>query len=105
MRDEKIKEVIIRLAAEFLKRHPQDSSLVTVTDIELTRKGRGANVFVTVLPDERTGEALKFLRRIRSDFRKYVMEHSRLARIPRFEFEIDAGEKNRQKIDELSSSV
>ena len=33
------------------------------------------------------------------------MDKSKLARIPFFDFQIDGGEKNRQKIDVISNSV
>ena len=46
--------------------------------------------------------ALDFLKRQRSAFREFAMEKSRMGRIPFFDFELDSGEKNRQKIDEIS---
>ena len=49
--------------------------------------------------------ALDFLKRIRSEFRTHLMEKARMRRIPFFDFEIDYGEKNRQKIDEISHKV
>ena len=42
-----------------------------------------------------------FLNRKRDDVRAYIKEHVRLRRIPRFEFDLDVGEKHRQHMDEL----
>ena len=44
----------------------------------------------------------KFLKRKRSDFRDFVKDNARLARIPFFDFEIDKGEKNRRQVEEAS---
>jgi len=77
------------------------SSLLTVTRAELTEDGKHATIFFTVFPDTFEKTALEFAKRKRSEFKEFVKENSQLGRIPLLDFEIDSGEKNRQKIDSL----
>lgn len=77
------------------------SSLLTVTKVELTSDGKRATIFFTVFPDTFEKTALEFAKRKRPDFKEFVKENSKLGRIPLLDFEIDSGEKNRQKIDSL----
>ena len=58
-----------------------------------------------MLPVDKEKAAYDFLKRMRSEFRTYLMGKARMRRIPFFDFEIDGGEKNRQKIDEISHTV
>ena len=97
-------DIIKGLTAEFVERESNRTSLITVTRVELIDRGREARIFVTVLPDGMAESALEFLKRMRSDLRSYVTEKSRLFRIPRFDFMLDVGEKNRQRIEEISST-
>ena len=45
---------------------------------------------------------MDFAKRKRSEFRDYLKTESRLFKLPFVDFELDLGEKNRQKIDSLS---
>jgi len=44
---------------------------------------------------------LDFAKRKRAEFRDFAKKNIRAGRIPFFDFEIDAGEKHRQKIDAI----
>ena len=68
-------------------------------------RGERAVILFTVLPQDQETAALDFMKRQLSDFRGYVMENSRMMRVPYFEVRIDSGEKNRQHIDEISNEV
>ena len=100
-RNEKIKEILHDLGARFLSLNGNGSSLITVTDVNLTRDGKYATILFTVFPAEFEKTALEFAKRKRSEFKEFIKENSRLGRIPQMDFEIDNGEKNRQKIDDL----
>ncbi len=104
-KDDRLRDEIKRLAAEFLERESNHLSLITVTDASLSEKGTHATVYFTVLPVQKEKAALDFVKRMRSDFRDYVMKKSRIGRVPFFDFDIDGGEKNRQRIDELSNEA
>ena len=102
VRNEKVAELLKHLAAKFLQTESNRSSLITVTGIRLKDDLSKAAILVTVYPVNKEAAAIDFIQRRVGDFKDYVQEHSRLGRIPFLSFEIDTGEKNRQKIDELS---
>jgi ribosome-binding factor A len=105
VRTEKIKDIIKILAAKFLQIESNRTSLITVTDVIISDDGKSAKILFSVFPENKEEGVLDFVRRKRSEFRQYVKDNSRLMRIPFFDFVIDIGEKNRQKIDRISNSV
>ncbi|HVS79797.1 MAG TPA: ribosome-binding factor A [Candidatus Paceibacterota bacterium] len=100
--DERLAEQIRELAAEFISREASKQSLITVTSVRLYDDNRNATVFFTAYPESHEKTALEFLKRKRPDFKEYVKRNAPIGRIPFFDFEIDLGEKNRQRIEELS---
>lgn len=98
-------EVIARAAAEFIERNAGRDSLITVTRTVASARGDHYTVFVSVLPDDKTRPALSFLSRQREDFSDYLKRHARLRPMPRIDFALDEGEKNRQRLDELSQDL
>ena len=104
LRDEKLISQIKELAARFFSLESNRTSLLTVTSASLSDNGKEATVFFTVFPEDKEEAVLDFAKRKRSEFKHFVKDESRLGRIPFFDFEIDKGEKNRQRIDELSNN-
>jgi ribosome-binding factor A len=102
IKDLKTEELLKHLAAEFLQRESNRQSLVTVTGIELYDKRSKARILITVFPEDKQEAALDFARRKRSEFRDYLKKHARIHRLPQIDFDIDLGEKNRQRIDRIS---
>jgi ribosome-binding factor A len=102
IKDGRLKDLIHTMASEFIQRESNGTSLITVTDVAVADNGARALIFFTVLPIDKQKAAYDFLKRARTDFRNHVMSKTRMRRIPFFDFEIDTGEKNRQKIDEIS---
>jgi ribosome-binding factor A len=98
----KTENLIRELAAAFLQRESNGASLITVTRVVLTNRLTKAVIMISVLPEDKQDEAIDFARRKRAEFKEYVKKHAKIGRIPLFDFEIDIGEKNRQRIDELS---
>lgn len=99
---EKIGEMIHRLAAAFVRDEASQASLLTITRVELNESGKEALVFFTTLPEDGQRAALKFLERKTAEFKRYVRDESRIGIVPRISFHIDYGERNRQRLDELS---
>ena len=97
-----ITETIQHLAGEYLAHEASKQSLITVTRAEVTHDLKNVTVYLSVLPDTLEKQALEFAKRSRSEFRLYIREHSFLHPAPTVDFEIDYGEKNRQRIDELT---
>jgi ribosome-binding factor A len=100
--DDKLREAIHELVAKLFNEQSNKSSLITVTRVALTEKARKATVFITVLPEEKEMEALSFGRRLRTEIRGKILEELDIAHPPFIEVEIDFGEKNRVRIEELS---
>ena len=89
-------------AADFLNKESNRTSLITVTNADVSKDFRNATVYFTVFPDDQEEQVLHFARRKRADFKAYLKSHLELKRIPFVDFKIDVGEKHRQRIDEIS---
>ncbi|NQV93463.1 ribosome-binding factor A [Candidatus Kaiserbacteria bacterium] len=101
----KVSLLVKDAAADFLNRESNRTSLITVTRANISKDFAKATVFFTVFPDDQQEQVLHFARRKRADFKAYLKSHLRLKRIPFVDFEIDAGEKHRQHIDEISRDI
>jgi ribosome-binding factor A len=100
-RQEKVANNIKELAAAFLGRENNRTSLITVTSATCSPDMKKATIFITVLPVAKEADALSFVKRKRADLRDYLKKNMPVKVIPFIDIAIDAGEKNRQKIDEL----
>lgn len=99
-REERTVELIAHEAAKFIREAAGPESLITVTRAYAKKDGR-VIVCVSIFPEERERAALAFLARAREDFSDHLKAHTRLAPLPRIDFEADAGEKNRRHLAEL----
>lgn len=97
-----VAEILHRLAAEFIRDNTTQSSLLTITRVELSPTGKEAKIYFTTFPDSQEDTALKFLMRKTPEFKKYVRDKSSIGLVPHIDFKIDYGERNRQRLDELS---
>ncbi len=100
-RGEKITNHIKELAAIFIEREAGPTSMITVTRVLLSPDNRRATIMISVLPREKEKAAYGFIRRNLGELRKYVTKGLKINPIPFLDVQIDEGEKNRQKIDEL----
>ena len=103
--EEKAENLLIKLAGDFVAKESNRTSLITVTRVLIRENGRTAIFLVTVLPDSEMETALSFLKRKRTDFRAYIKKNTRMKTIPVVDFDIDKGEKHRQRIDEISRGI
>ncbi len=101
LRKEKVKNLIKDLAADYLQTESNRTSLITVTDSSISDDFKKATIFVSVFPVDGEKSALNFLKRKRRGLKEFIKGKTSMRRIPFFDFDIDKGEKNRQKIDEL----
>jgi len=100
-RTDKVGNLIKQRAAEFLQTVSNRQSLITVTSATVSPDLKRATVFITVLPESQEKIALGFAKRQRREMREHLKKHMNTKVVPFLEVEIDRGEKNRQKIDEL----
>ena len=98
---EKTLSLIKHLTAEFMMKQYGGPALLTVTDTTISEDRKHATIYVSVLPEIHEKEAMEFLKQNLKDLREYIIKHSRMRVVPFLETEIDTGEKNRRKIDEL----
>ncbi|MDE2030882.1 MAG: ribosome-binding factor A [Patescibacteria group bacterium] len=102
-RSEKITNHIRELAAMFIERESGVTSMITVTRVILSSDNKRATIMISVLPREKEKAAYGFIKRNLGELRKHITKGLRINPIPFLDVEIDEGEKNRQKIDELLS--
>ncbi len=100
-RNEKVANQIKELAAMFLGRENNRTSLITVTSASCSPDMKRATVFITVLPAVKEKLALEFAKRKCGELREFLKKNMPIKIIPFLDIAIDLGEKNRQKIDEL----
>lgn len=100
-RQDKMRELLRELAAQFFAREAGPRSLITVTDATISPDFKRATIYFTTIPTSEQESALEFARRKRTELREYIGTHAKLRALPVLEVRIDEGERNRQKIDEL----
>jgi ribosome-binding factor A len=91
----------MQFAGEYFAIESNRDSMMTVTRADIFDRGKRAVIYFTAIPEEKEELALNFAKRKRQDFRKFVMSKKSFGFVPKIDFEIDLGEHNRQKIDEL----
>ncbi len=89
------------LAAKYIQAEAGPHSLITITDCIVSSDYKRAKFFISVLPQKEEEYALDFVKRKRSEVREFIRKSGGVVRVPFIDFEIDKGEKNRQRIDEL----
>ncbi|KKQ19883.1 MAG: Ribosome-binding factor A [Candidatus Nomurabacteria bacterium GW2011_GWA1_37_20] len=100
-RNEKVANYIKELAADFLGRENDRTSLITVTSATCSPDLKRAIIFITVFPTLKEKSALQFAKRKREELREFIKKNMTTKNIPFIDVAIDLGEKHRQKIDEL----
>ena len=101
-RQTQLAQLVAERAADFFARESNYLSLITVTRADVSDDLKNVTIFLSVLPETAEASALDFAKRSRSEFRHFLTEKTRLPRVPTIDFEIDYGEKNRQRIDDLT---
>ena len=104
-RHHRVVSLIRELAASFIQAEANPNPLITVTAVTTSPDYRNVTIFITTIPEGRESDALIFLKRHGSAMRNYIKKHSNLKIIPNLEFAVDAGERHRQHIDELTNEI
>lgn len=98
---ESVEKEIRKGVADYISREASRKSLITITRCEISSDEKRAVLFVSVLPDKAEPIAMDFLKRHQDLMRHYVQQHSKIRAVPWLRFSLDAGEKNRQRVDAL----
>ncbi len=99
-REKKI-ALIRDLAAKFFGERSNRSSLITVTSVKLAIDSSSVALGISVLPETHEVAALDFARRQLGELRQYIGAHAKFGNVPYLTVDIDLGEKNRQRVEEL----
>lgn len=97
--------MITELAAQYIAREAGRNTLITPTRTHISSDGKHATIFVSVYPDSEGQHAIVFLKRHKDLFRNFIKGKTRFPVLPYMTFELDYGELNRQRLDELSDEV
>ena len=100
-RRDKMVSLIKEVSARFLEEESNRTSLITVTNCIVSEDIKRATIFISVLPTDKENAAIGFAKRKRGELRQVLKKNLNTKIIPYLDIEIDKGEKNRQKIDEL----
>ncbi len=103
IRNEKIRAALQDVAGEFFAREAGRQTLITVTNAHVSDDAKSGSIYFTAFPDSAEAQALSFANRNRREFADFFRKRVRGAFPPHIEFMIDRGEKNRQRLDELTS--
>lgn len=100
-RKEKIASLLKKIISEFILRLGLKDIFVTITRLELSGDLKNCKIFISVYPEEGEAQVFSKLRSEMKNLIAHVKEKTELKFLPRFEFKVDEGEKNRQKIEEI----
>ena len=103
-RQEKLSAQLAKIIAEFLRNTFGASPLISVMNVLIADDLREARVRIAVFPEKDERNILIRLKKKRSELNRYLAAHMRIKYLPVVSFEIDRGEKNRKRVDELLSA-
>jgi ribosome-binding factor A len=100
-RKDKIISMLKKITADFLKEVGNKEFLITVTGFEVSKDLKRAFVKISVYPETKEEDAINIIKNKRKELRNFAMSKTKMKMTPAFDFEVDKGEKNRQRIDKL----
>jgi ribosome-binding factor A len=103
-RHEKREDYMRDLAAEFISKESNRTSLITVVRLDMSTYQDNATIVISVMPENQEKAALDFLNRQLSEMREFIKSKIPSGKIPFFSIALDKGTKLARKIDELSNN-
>ncbi len=104
-RDQRALSILMESAGRYISREAGRNTLITPTRAMYSKDGKTVVIYVSVFPEGQDDHAINFLMRHKDLFRNELKKTTRLARLPYIRFEIDAGEKARQHLDDISRNI
>lgn len=104
-KDDKKAGMLTELAAQYIALEAGRNTLITPLRTHLSSDGKHAIIYVSVYPTDQGPHAITFLMRHKDLFRNFLKSRSRFPVLPYIVFEIDHGELNRQRLDEISRDL
>ena len=94
-------EELKKIAQDFFQKNTSGQSMITITGADISRDMHRANIFITVLPNDKEKSALDFAKRMRADLRSDIKKRLPIKTIPFVDIFIDEGEKARQNLESI----
>lgn len=105
-RTEKINGLLRSELANLISRDfDSDECLITITYVLCSSDLRYAKAGISVLPENKSGTALKNLRKHSSEFRNNLKKKLNLKYIPKINWIIDANERHALEIEEVLKKI
>ena len=105
-RIEQINEMLRKEIALIIERELElPGVMVTVVKVDCARELDSARVWVSVLPDNQTGSALRRLRRQQGSIRYLLAKKVLLRRMPQLIFVFDDTEKRAAEVESISHDL
>lgn len=104
-RDERAVSILLERIGAYIAREAGRDTLITPTRATFSKDRKNATIYVSVFPEAQEGKALEFLMRHKDIFRNDLKKTTRFARLPFIWFEIDKGERARQRFDEVARDI
>jgi ribosome-binding factor A len=104
-KDTKKSMMLTELAGQYIAREAGRSTLITPLRTHISKDRKHATIYVSVFPTDQGEHAITFLMRHKDLFRTYLKSHARFPVLPYITFEIDYGELNRQRLDEIRPEI
>jgi ribosome-binding factor A len=100
-RTEQIAEVIQRQLNNFLikEAEPPRELLITITGAEVVKDLSHAFIEVSVLPVDKTGTALEFLKKNLAAAGRYISKYSTLRRVPKLMLKVDDSALKHRRVE------
>ena len=78
-----------KAASEFINLESNRSSLITVTNVMMDKRGSKGEIYISVFPEKDTRAAVEFLNRQRNEFRSFLKKQISLRSLPKIIFMAD----------------
>ncbi len=104
-RDDRAVSILLENAGRYIAREAGRNTLITPLRATFSKDRKNATIFVSVYPESEEGHAIDFLMRHKDLFRNELKKTTRFARLPFIWFEIDKGERARQKFEDATRGI
>lgn len=104
-KEEKLVSLLAKVVANFFLRIDFKKILVSINRVELSKDSKIAKIYIGVYPDGNEAETLSTLKKKNKEIRKYALGQIRTRYLPHFEFIIDKGIKNLERMEEILQKV
>lgn len=104
-RQDKVSGRLQEIISKFLNEQAGIQSVITVTHCDVSRDLKKVTAYISVFPETQEEGALNFAKRQRQAIREVIAKEMPMKNIPFVEIEIDEGEKNRQRVEQLFQKI